>query len=238
MENKKMSSHPHYIVIGLHKCGTMSLTKLFRSLGIPSCHAHVDDSDGESKPVGYLIEENRKHNKPLLGGVLESYHAFLEIDSPRRNEWAQITLIDELTTQYPNAYYILNTRNVEDHATSMWNWTNLKDVLNFYDVPNLVKHTPENGLTRFDLEVWIRNHNQNMRTFFAHRPHLKMLEIEMGAPDTARRLGDFIGLPISEFPHINKSSSFTTKPLPLDMPLMEQIRNAQREARSRSPSSS
>lgn len=205
---------------------------MFQKVGIPSCHHDIRQGK-DTVYVGCTIEENSKNGKPLLGGVLESYQAFLEINCHLYNVWPQITMIEELTQQYPDAYYILNTRNVHDHAVSMWNWYHMKRILDFYDVPNLIKQSPEQGLKVSDLENWIGNHNERMRDFFAKRPHLKMIDIEIGLPDTALRLGAFFGLKNLKFPHENRTTRHTMRDIPVDMQLLTRVKQAQEMDKSK-----
>lgn len=220
------SNHPRYIVVGLPKCGTSSLTKMFADAGIPACH-HDFKHENKEVYVGCIMKDNANLGKPLLGGLLEPFHAFLEMNCHLYNVWPQITMLEALTQQYPDAYYILNTRNVQDHAMSIWNWYNMKRILEFYDVPQLTKHSPDGKLTITDIETWISQHNQRVRDFFKHRPHLKIAEISIGDADLGARLDRFLGLQGLSFPHENRTTPKTMKDSPLDMALVTKVKQMQ-----------
>ena len=219
-------NHPRYIVVGLPKCGTSSLTKMFLDAGIPACH-HDFKHENKEVYVGCIMKDNAKQNKPLLGGLLQPFHAFLEMNCHLYNVWPQLTMLDTLTEQYPDAYYILNTRDVYAHAKSIWNWYNMKRILEFYDVPGLTKASPDGHLTLADIETWISQHNERIRDFFKRRPHLKITEIRIGEPDVVTHLEAFLGLQGLFFPHENRTTPQSMKDSPINVQLVTEVKRMQ-----------
>ena len=93
--------------IGFNKCGTTSLHKLYKASGLHSAHWRVS-------PDAYLAQImvcNWMGHRPLLTG-LEAFDAYSDLFYLSGSNYLEANrLFDVLDRQYPDALFILNTRN-------------------------------------------------------------------------------------------------------------------------------
>ena len=127
--NRMVSKNAVYIksqrkifVIGFNKCGTRSLANVFDRSGI-GC-VHWDNNN----LVNYIIKDIRETGLINLDSYYPGSNAFTDIIYCNKNNTKDdiqiieiFEFIEKLIESYPDAYYIVNTRNVEDWLISRLN---------------------------------------------------------------------------------------------------------------------
>jgi len=174
------------VFLGLPKCGTMSFTESFNAAGFRA--VHWADKDGHY--VGGLMLMALTRGKKLFHH-LSDYDVFTQMDICLPDEdicfFPQCSVFELIYRQYPEAKFILNYRNIENHVKSICSWGGLKERLRMC------------GIT--DLYEFIFSHNRNIREFFSGKPNFLEYDIEN---DGQEKLSEFVGKPI-KLVHINKS---------------------------------
>lgn len=165
-------NQPRIIQLGFNKCGSRSLHNLLKDNGISSCH-YMHGT------LARTICEHVKKEVPLLGGTLESYQAFFDMEyiwDPQPIYIAP-TLFKLLDLQYPDSYFILNTRPCDHWIRSRLSHKGYaKRLCDVYgmDIPQLV-------------HLWKRqwhSHLREVKDHFAQRPdQLLIFDIEHDPPE-------------------------------------------------------
>ncbi len=105
---------PKIILIGLNRCATTSFHKLFQDSGIPSVHWVDQQGDNLAHRMMTNIAMGRK---PLDG--FGAVRAFTDISFVNARFMLDGTrFFRELHAAYPDAYFLLNTRDVDDWIAS------------------------------------------------------------------------------------------------------------------------
>lgn len=182
--------------IGVHKTGTRSLFKAFKILGLKPLHFKIDDDDSREDCVPEIIDNNYRHDRPLLTGI-ENYDAHCEMNWPHTNH-----LFKLLDKQYPGSKFILNTREINN-----WLKSRYRHIANDQLIKNRTKY-PGNTLYSLNTELWrqeYKKHHEDVLNYFANRPS-DLLIIDVCAGDGWEKLCPFLGYdtPCQLFPHENK----------------------------------
>lgn len=181
-ENKKIKksiTQKPLFAIGLNKTGTTSLHFALTLLGYKCCHWI---SDTFSDDTANLID----NNLPL------PFDAYTDVESV-------ITRFKQLDLQYPNAAFILTTRNLADWISSRSR--------------HVIRNRTENAKganhkwTTIDVDLWKREreeHHKEVLQYFKTRPN-KLLIIDICKGDGWKPLCKFLNLPIpnTEFPNVD-----------------------------------
>ncbi|MEM0987947.1 MAG: sulfotransferase [Pseudomonadota bacterium] len=106
---------PRILIIGLNKCATTSLAFLLRKSNIATMH-YRDRAAGRILPR--VLASNFSLGRPLLSG-LDDYTAFCDMAmTTPRLAFEGCRLFRQFDATYPDAYFILNTRPVDDWIRS------------------------------------------------------------------------------------------------------------------------
>lgn len=185
-------------IVGLPKCATISFHHTLTFMGYKSAHHIVND-----EYVGKIMLENHRQGKPLTSGKLEKYNAFTQMDFCDRTEsvYPQMTLLEELIKQHPDGYFILNTRDLDGHISSILNWETFAQDLerngHFKLGRTLEDHVQAVG-------KWILDHQEKVRKTFAETyPNVSFLELRIDDAEVEDKLKVFFGSPKLMFPHLN-----------------------------------
>ena len=147
-------------VIGPNKCGSSSIHHFFESNGITS--AHWGGGDAESN-LAYRMKLNCEKGLPVLNGM-EEVTAFSDFNYFGSDRYiiGGTDLFENLYAEYPDAYYILNTRPTEKWLLSRLRHSDIAErtmkLLNL-DLVELIK-------------FWIdekENHEFHMAKFFQNK---------------------------------------------------------------------
>ncbi len=179
---------PYVFIIGFNKTATTSLHTFFERNGFPSVH-------WDNNQLAITMVENCFHDRKILAGYDDRYRVFSDmIAQSLRIRFEANRLYRILDTDYPGAYFILNTRDMEAWLKSRWekpcgryNCTNVElemRILNTRD-PNEVRETWRREKLAFEREV---------RDYF--KGNDRFLELEIADPDVPGRLSAFLGRPL------------------------------------------
>ena len=108
------SDQPRIFLIGFNKCGTTSFHDYFKANGIASVHWRANT-------LALALHHNRTEGRPLLEGI-DHWTAYTDMNCIPGSPWGQsnsdsAALIEgcryfrELHRDYPDALFILNTRD-------------------------------------------------------------------------------------------------------------------------------
>lgn len=186
-----------YIVIGFPKCGTSSLHKYFLNNNVKSSHYLIDNVS-----VGLSIQKH-KYRSELLLSEFPNIDAFTQIDWSGINNmvYPQLTDLEILIEQYPNAKFILNLRNVYDWVRSVNNWNNLRQRYIESELPYLPKGK---GNLDEDLIQWYNNHIERTKNIFKNKNKenkLFILNIDDPNMDELNKFCDLYN--VTKFPNVN-----------------------------------
>ena len=198
-------------ILGQNKTGTTSLNHYLKLAGfIP----------GEQRRFE-LETDNVIHGKygqaKKLIDVAESFQ-----DVPF--SYASISFLDFLTSTYPDAFFILNTRDSEEWYQScirfyrkIWfrhhnkiTWDDL-DGLDYHGGTTILKNRVKRSFSSpFEKEPFLHSFNmQNKKidNYFASRPHLKYLKTDVTSRNfDSSLIAEFLDIANPpEFPHLNQT---------------------------------
>lgn len=105
---------PKIILIGLNRCATTTFYKLFQNSGIPAVHWQ----DGKGRNIALRMMTNiAMGRKPLDGfGEVRAFTDMAFVSHRMMLDCAR--LFRELHQAYPDAYFLLNTRDKDDWLAS------------------------------------------------------------------------------------------------------------------------
>ena len=171
---------PHIFCIGFNKTATVSFNVLFKSSGITSAHWGGMDPNGN---LALQMARNFYLARPLLQG-LEEYTALSDMTYADDKVIVEgCRFFKELHQQYPDAYFILNTRETEG-------W--IRSRINHRQGHFLERTQKACGLSEEEvLDAWRAMHvahDQEVMQYFGANPGRFMrFEIEQGSVDEIAR---------------------------------------------------
>jgi len=147
-------------VIGYNKCGTRSLHILFKRNGIRSAHWGGHDP---TRNLAAIMKRNIDQQKSVLNR-LESYTAFSDLSFYSDQTWVEgCRFYKQMFTEYPESYFILNTRPIESWIQSRLKHGDFRQ-----------RATLSRGCEVGDLPaIWRRefiDHHNEVLSFFQHKP--------------------------------------------------------------------
>jgi hypothetical protein len=129
----------------------------------------------------------------LLPGIDAVTQADVCIPSLNVNLWPNLdfAMLSAVRRAHPKCLLLLNYRDPGAIADSIIKWEDLQQRLTVSDVPGLPRTV---GAKRGELIIWIENHFDACRRFFANDEYF--LEIDIESPDVPKRLGEALGIEI------------------------------------------
>lgn len=153
--------------IGFNKCGTKSLHALFEGSGYHSLHARRKLLTGRKINIAQQFAQNLAAGKPILSR-LETGDVFSDLTSLSDREVIEACeMYRELYREYPDAYFVLNTRPVEHWIRSRLNHDNPK-IGSFMERYRRATGSTEEQV----IERWrqaFERHHEDVRAFFADK---------------------------------------------------------------------
>lgn len=175
------------IMLGLMKCGMVSFTEAFKSIGYRCATWKIDDKTF----VGELILKAHGEHKQLLY-YLDEYDAIVETEVISLDKkmclFPKIMFYKELYWQNSDALFILNYRNIDNHVRSIEQWNDLAARLQYFGI--------------YNLKNWIQHHQNNVMNFYKGKKNFMAFDIEN---DSLKKLCDFIGVKDINWQHLNKT---------------------------------
>ena len=148
-------------IIGFNRTATKALHNLFKNSGYSSAHYSLADPTGGSIIIADQMVENLRSYKPLMHRM-DHIQVFSDMFWHREDTWIDGNrYYHELHCDYPNAYFIMNTRDMDGWLNSKRNHKNgayLKRCMEYHN------------LTEPDMLDWFRENRDRveseMRTYF------------------------------------------------------------------------
>ena len=209
-------------VLGMPKTGTTSLHEAFVRAGLNSVHWALDQGKNLSKDkqlrlwgagsecrlVGRLIDQAVSEGKEPLA-YLPQVEALAEMNGMFWKDKAQTTVqayfpqmdhLERLLEAYPNAYFILNVRNLDDWVKSVDQHNDLRKRFVCADLPGL---PAQKGATDKELVEWVEAHQKRVLALLPSlNANLLHFDIDLHG---SRELSQFLQCPIT-WPHCNRTA--------------------------------
>jgi len=160
--------------IGFNKCATTSLHRMVAASGYKSVHW----ANGSLAKQLYI---NQTTGRPILSGI-DGFDCYTDMESPSLLLFGH-RYFRELYAEYPNAYFVLNTRNKRDWLVSRSKHKKGYLLKTFCQQFNL---TPREVVQYWSLE-WDKHH-RDVRQFFAGQGNLLEFNVDS---DSVDKLIDF-----------------------------------------------
>lgn len=190
---------PKIILIGLNRCATTSFHRLFQDSGIPSVHWADEQGDNLALRMVTNIAMGRK---PLDGfGAVRAYtdisfvNARFMLDGTR--------FFRELYAAYPDAYFLLNTRDADDWIASRARHSNGGYLQRCCKANDQTADQVKQGWRRmYDV------HHAEVQDYFAANPRFLRFDIDR---DNAQAVADWLSpdfdVNIAHWGHYNRGAS-------------------------------
>ena len=189
--------------VSFHKVGTTSIRKFFLAAGFSTCQGphYVDGVDYMAKVAA--VEQEPARVADVLAPVIERFQAHCGVPYPG--------LYDVLAERYPDARFILMTRDLDKWWESIrihWSLWLLNHTLTPFEY---VQYRPYLGndkriVSQNDRDALIeahRRHNEEVQRRLD--PH-RLLVCRLDDPDKSEKLANFLGLPnLVPYPHAKKT---------------------------------
>lgn len=149
-------------IIGFNRCGTTFLNHNFLLNNLKSYSYKYGN-----KIIDDLINDNIKNNKKYFNNInfdVLSDSLFIHLN------------YDKIHKLYPNAYYILNTRNINDWICSRLNFMGPGEYINYYNKSNNTNHSFESIIKIWKNE-WIDYHNK-VKEYFNNNDKFMIYNID------------------------------------------------------------
>ena len=171
------------INMGMPKCGSSTLFEFFNCTGFAATHWNINTDDFE----GLCMRDAHRAGLPILATCASEKDALMQIDIAMPFGWnfdgkpksmhtklnrddcffPQLSLLEEIHNEAPNATFILNFRPIEDWIKSITGWGDMMPRFQSCDLPNLPRGHPVN------LEDSRNVHETMIRFFCSHVLHLR-----------------------------------------------------------------
>ena len=196
--------------LGMPKIGSSTLFAFFKCSGIRANH-------GEN---GMCFKKAHMEGKPVVQTCnIDHSQAWLQLDCnyPQRNacHYPQMSELEQIHEEEPNATFILNFRPFHDWFTSLSNWHNsdggyLNDRLKQCDLPGL----PKGKGNETELKDWLCHHVQNVRRFVQEHPSHALIELDLYDTNTSSHvMAELFGSKVSCWGKANANDHKTRQPL-------------------------
>jgi hypothetical protein len=132
--------------------------------------------------------------KPPLRTCHGGYDAYLQMDTNAPPcYFPQISLLDELHEEHPNATFILNFRPVDDWIDSALRWTTMVDRWSQCTIPGLIHE--EGEISRQQIRNWWCGHVKHVREFVKQYPSHTLIELDLyDTPGSSTMMSKLFGV--------------------------------------------
>jgi len=185
------------IVMGMMKAGTTSIYSYFKCGLDPKVSkiTHYDCDDGEKvMTCGKRMRRNIKFKKPAFDSM-SNFTVYTELDGQEKHggltlpQWYFISNIYE---DFPNATWILNTRDPVKWLSSIDRWKDLRQrfIDNHY-YPALPRNKGKNDT---DMIYFYKEQARRVRDFAQKHPSLSFVELAIDSPNAGDVLEEAFGI--------------------------------------------
>ena len=125
------------INLGMPKSGTTTLHHLMGCMGLSSAHWGCRSSGSTSKACGCHFKVCHEAGEPLLS-CSPGYDSYIQMDIVEYSfcHFPQITGVDNLMTNYPDATFVMTTRSPEKWAHSVYYWRAMARRIAYCELPD------------------------------------------------------------------------------------------------------
>lgn len=208
---------PKYITLGMPKSGSSAVHAFMLCNGVPSVHQRFEHG-GKNYALGSCIHENAKRGKPLLAGIRSV--SVSQMDEEFSFEqggcfFPQISYLAGLFADYPDATFILHTRDPLAWLRSADHWGHMLHRIAVCNLPTLElplsQHVRQNHTVLFArmLELY-QDQAYRVRTMAA-RYGAKLYDLNIDSPDAPRALSRDFGFNASCWRKANANTRLTEK---------------------------
>lgn len=183
-----MSDKPFVFIIGFNKCGTRTLHQFFQKNGFPSFH-------GDGGHLAIHMALNCIQGRRVFFGYDEKFRVFSDFNFLNNKICIEANSFFRIMDKdYPNSFFIYNTRDVQKWITSRLKHVGLRgsflerysNVLQVSDQQRIVNRWIEER-ARFELDL---------HDYFGNSNRLLVLDIEADRP--AKLISSFLGLDLDD----------------------------------------
>ena len=176
----ELRSLPKIFVLGFNKCGTRSFAEVFERSGIGCVH-------WDSNRLANLIVAGVKEGSSLnLDKYYPGTNAFCDIISSPITSSDPVNIVEgveffeKIFESYPDAYFILNTRNIEEWILSRFRHERGKFQNNYkkYLSHKYGIHCSDEQLSFYWRKIWYKYHYLILE-FFQSKPSAKFIVFDI-----------------------------------------------------------
>lgn len=180
-----ISKLPFVFIVGFNKCGTTALQRFFYLNGFPSIH-------WDNNQLGLRIIQNLVKKKRVLAGYDSRYRVFSDFMVSTEDLSIELNhLVSKFRSDYPNSYFILNTRPIDNWIASRASQKNRDTGERYIDIrATQLSTTTEEIASRWRVE-W-ESHHRFVRRFFSGLNPNQLLVIDIEDDSTPVRIGEFL----------------------------------------------
>jgi Sulfotransferase domain len=191
------------IVMGLPKAGITSIYGFFQcGLTDDAKLSHYDCKPGTvfnpdkiGMACGKRMRRNLEKYKVTAFDGMDTFHVYTELDSQEKQ--GGITLpqwryLQEMHDHYPNATWILNTRDEQSWLQSVDKWKDLRQrFINHHIHPEF-----PGGVGKKDEEMinFYRLQARRVRDFVSHYPSHSLVQVQIDSPNAGKVMEDAFGI--------------------------------------------
>lgn len=182
--------------IGFNKCGTRSLYMFFKRNGLKSIHY-------DNGRIACTIFSNIAHGRPPLEGY-DDYVFLSDMEYVTRvAHFEAYTLFPQLAEAYPDAHFILNTRDREAWINSRLKHNDGKYKVQWRDALKLDSDEALVDRWRADFD----SHHDRVRAYFADQPErLIEFDLDRDGPEVLARAAPGYQFTRMEIPVVGKTA--------------------------------
>lgn len=195
-DGRPLRQLPYVFIIGFNKAGTRSLTRLLEHAGLPSVH-------WDKNRLVYRMLVNIKRGKRVLSGYDSRFLVYADLilsDESRVIEGNQF--FPQLFDDYPNSFFILNTRPTEKWIDSRVRHGNGHFLARSMKIWGTSEPTEVMDLWRSQKEM----HESKVREFFSDKPG-RLVEVNIESDNPAQILSQVLPFELEDvgWRHVGKS---------------------------------
>ena len=202
--------------MGMPKCGSSTLYEFFGCIGFSATHWNYGTETFEAlcmrdaANAGLPVLSTCAHGTDALTQLDITYPFGFERDFASKQKqqlsqahflsnklrddcfFPQLSLLEEIHAESPDATFVLNFRPVEDWARSIQNWGDMMPRFQACDLPNLPRGYPEDLTNKEEVQeimmLWFCSHVVNLRNFVKAHPSHALVEIDLYDTDLSKRM--------------------------------------------------
>jgi hypothetical protein len=202
-----------WIHLGLPKSGTTSLEHFWNCGGVDVSHSvckvtndflNKEVFHGRRGPLwkkykstlcAECMKAAKENNLPILQSC-GNYSAYAQMDNGgiRSCFWPQLSALDEIHQESPNATFVFMFRNVDSWIQSFMLFQDGKMQREFKKCKNILYTKTEKGSSKDRLRQFMCNVVDHARNFVAAHPSHQLLEIDLDNPETGNIVSKLFGI--------------------------------------------